>query len=242
VTASVSSVDAPVRIAEPVSPGDLEIPGTPILVAAFESPREFLEAFAAGRGPAGELAVRTRASPTPGTHVIVEITWPGLPNRVFARAFALRRWLGGHLILGFEEDETAKRDYLVRVAGGDLAGVSCRVHRRFLVRLPLTWRRFGEPTMHDGIAEDLSSGGLLIVSAQPAPPAGERVAMRVRAEAAYQEIVLTGEVRHGHMRADGRHAFGVGLKYRSNSQQRTLRALLRTFAARGLVIVDPSCD
>jgi hypothetical protein len=225
-----------------VSPSDLLIPGQPILIAAFGSAAEFLEAFAPRRGPAGELAVRTRAAPKAGTSVVLEITWPGIPNRVFARAHAQRRWLGGHLILAFADDEAPKRDYLLRVAAGDLVGVHRRLHRRFLVRLPLTWRSFGEMASNDGVAEDLSSGGLLVITAPPPPEPGTRVALRVRAEVAYQELVLTGEVRHAHVRSDGRGVFGVGLVYRSSAQQRTLRALLRTFAGRGLVIVDPGCD
>jgi hypothetical protein len=63
-----------------------------------------------------------------------------------------------------------------------------------------------------------------------------------RAEAAYQELVLTGEVRHTRARAGDRSAFGIELKYRSSAQQRTLRSLLRAFAGRGVVLVDPNCE
>src|SRR5688500_133443 len=102
---SLSSRDpAIVRLVEPVSPSELAA-GTPIIVAAFESGAYFLDAFAANRGPAGEIAVRTRASPPAGTPMVLEITWHGLPNRVFARCHALRRWPGGHLVLQLEADE-----------------------------------------------------------------------------------------------------------------------------------------
>jgi hypothetical protein len=229
-----------VRLVDPVSPSELAA-GTPILVAAFADGAAFLDAFAARRGPAGELAVQTRAAPEPGTRVVIEIAWHGLPNRVFARASALRRWLGGNLILRLDADEAPKRDYLMRVAQGDARGIFQRNHRRFVVRLPLAWRPFGELRMRDGVVEDLSSGGLMIVSHEAPPPSGDRVALRMRADAAYQELVLTGEVRHAQQREDTRWAFGVHLQYRSSSQQRTLRSLLRVFAGRGLVIVDPTC-
>lgn len=241
VSLSSSSFGA-VKLVDPVSPADVVIAGTPILIAAFATPADFLDAFAPRRGAAGELAVRTRASPPPGSPMVLEVSWHGLPNRVFVRVTAKRRWLGGHLVLALDGDEASKRDYLLRVAAGHLEGVHRRAHRRFLVRLPLTWRRFGETVMQDGFAEDLSSGGILVVSAATPPAAGDRVAMRVRAELAYQELVLTGEARHTHDRSDGRHAFGVRLQYRSNAQQRTLRSLLRAFAGRGMVIVDPSCE
>jgi len=224
-----------------VSPSELAA-GTPIIVAAFETGAYFLDAFAESRGPAGELAVRTRASPPPGTPMVLEITWHGLPNRVFARATALRRWLGGHLVLQLDPDEREKRDYLLAVARGEKRDVCMRAHRRFVVRLPLFWRRFGDVQLNEGIAEDLSSGGLLVCAQGPCPAVNERVAVRLRAEAAYQELVLTGEVRHARPRANDRFAFGVELKYRSSAQQRTLRSLLRAFAGRGVVLVDPNCE
>ncbi len=239
---SESSRDPPVvRLVEPVSPSELAA-GTPIIVAAFETGAYFLDAFAESRGPAGELAVRTRASPPPGTPMVLEITWHGLPNRVFARATALRRWLGGHLVLQLDPDEREKRDYLLAVARGEKRDVCMRAHRRFVVRLPLFWRRFGDVQLNEGIAEDLSSGGLLVCAQGPCPAVNERVAVRLRAEAAYQELVLTGEVRHARPRANDRFAFGVELKYRSSAQQRTLRSLLRAFAGRGVVLVDPNCE
>ena len=239
---SQSSRDPPVvRLVEPVSPSELAA-GVPIIVAAFETGAYFLDAFAESRGPAGELAVRTRASPPPGTPMVLEITWHGLPNRVFARAIALRRWLGGHLVLQLDPDEHEKRDYLLAVARGEKRDVCLRAHRRFVVRLPLHWRRFGDTELHDGIAEDLSAGGLLVCAHGGAPKMTERVAVRIKAEAAYQELVLTGEVRHARPRANDKCAFGVELKYRSSAQQRTLRSLLRAFAGRGVVLVDPNCQ
>jgi hypothetical protein len=165
-----------------------------------------------------------------------------LPNRVFARAIALRRWLGGHLVLQLDPDEHEKRDYLLAVASGKKLDVCMRAHRRFVVRLPLMWRRFGDVQLSEGIAEDLSSGGLLVCAHGTCPSLSERVAVRLRAEAAYQELVLTGEVRHARPRANDRFAFGIELKYRSSDQQRTLRSLLRAFAGRGVVLVDPTCE
>ena len=247
LTSSVSSLsqssrDPPVvRLVEPVSPSELA-QGVPIIVAAFETGGAFLDAFAQSRGPAGELAVRTRASPPPGTPMVLEITWHGLPNRVFARAIALRRWLGGHLVLQLDPDEREKRDYLLAVARGDKLDTCTRAHRRFVVRLPLLWRRFGDTQLYEGTAEDLSAGGLLVCAPGLAPSPNDRVAVRIRAEAAYQELVLTGEIRHTRPRANDRCAFGVELKYRSSAQQRTLRSLLRAFAGRGVVLVDPTCE
>lgn len=240
-SSSQSPVPARVRLVEPVSPAELQL-GTPILVAAFADGQQFLEAFAGERGPAGELAVPTRASPPPGTHVVLEIAWHGLPNRVFARARVQRRWFGGQLVLRLDADEAPKRDFLVRVARGTPGKIYLRRNRRFCVRLPLQWRTFGETVMRPGVAEDLSAGGLLIVGTPPLPALGQKVAVRLHADAAAQEFVLTGHVRHGRVRPPDEAAFGIQLAYRSSGEQRTLRSLLRAFAAKGVVLVDPAAD
>ncbi len=212
----------------------------PILIAAFEDGAAFLDAFAATHGPAGELAVRTRASPPTGTALVLEITWHGLPNRVFARCTVVRRWFGGNLVLRLDGDEATKRDYLVKMARGTPCAIFFRKHRRFCVRMPLEWRRFGDARLTGGIAEDLSAGGVLVV-ADGAPPAREdHVAVRLHADAAAQDLVLTGKIRHVHERASGGFAFGVMFEYRSSGEQRTLRGLLRAFAGKGVVLVDPS--
>jgi hypothetical protein len=209
----------------------------PILVAAFTDGAEFLHAYS-DRGPAGELAVHTRATPAGDTAMIVEVAWEGLPNRVFVRARVKRR-LFGRLHLRFDEDEAPKRDFLLRMARGAApATIAVRKHRRFCVRLPLEWRRFGGRDLLAGVAEDLSSGGVLIASRQTIT-VGERVAVRLRTQRE-QDMVLTGRVRHVAARDAGDRAFGVQFEYRSSGEQRALRSLLRVFAARGVVLIDPS--
>jgi hypothetical protein len=89
--------------------------------------------------------------------------------------------------------------------------------------------------MIDGLAADLSTGGLLITTRAAAPPLGEHVAMRLRTP--QQDLVVTGEVRHRRARKSD-SAFGVQFLYRSTGEQRRLRGLLRAFAARGVVILE----
>jgi hypothetical protein len=239
-TTSGSPVRHRIVLQEPLDPAALQ-GGVPILVAAFADGGAFLEALAAERGAAGELVVCTRAAPARGLAMVLEITWPGLPNHVFLRVTAHHRWFGGNLILRIDADERGKRDYLVRVAGGRAGVLHLRAHRRFCVRLPLRWRRFGDDrTLHAGVAEDLSSGGVLIACRAPSPVPGDRVVVRLHAEDIAQELVLTGVVVHRTRRGSGDWAFGVRFEYRSGREQRTLRSLLRVFGSRGVVLVDPS--
>ncbi|MCU1278950.1 MAG: hypothetical protein JWM53_2496, partial [bacterium] len=103
------------------------------------------------------------------------------------------------------------------------------------VRLPLSWRPFGSILMLEGVAADLSAGGVLVTSQALAPPVGEKVAIRLRTP--QQDLVVTGVVRHSRARASD-SAFGVQFLYRSTGEQRRLRGLLRAFAARGVVMLE----
>lgn len=227
-----------VALEDPRRAADELAGSVPILVAAFADGATFLRAYS-DRGPAGQISVRTRALPGEDTPIIVEVTWSGLPNRVFLRAHAHRRMFG-RLLLRFDADETHKRDFLLRMARGAAPqSIAVRKHRRFCVRLPLEWRRFGGRDLLAGVAEDLSAGGVLITSTWQTIAVGDRVAVRLRTQKE-QDLVVTGRVRHVATRDAGERSFGVQFEYRSSGEQRALRSLLRVFAARGVVLIDPS--
>jgi hypothetical protein len=217
---------------DPVDPAE-NLHGTRILVAAFDSPQAFLDAYTQ-TGPAGELAVVTRARPPHGREVVLEVTWPGLPNRVYLRARVFRRRLG--LLARLHRDDAGARDFLVQMAAGDDVHWHRRRDRRYCVRLMVVWRGFGSTTPLGGIVEDVSAGGMMISSPYPAPPVGEKVALRVRATAAGQDLIMTGIVRHRRVRTID-ETFGVEFEYRSSGEQRRLRRLLRVFEATGVVIL-----
>jgi hypothetical protein len=139
-----------VRFGSPFEPADLD--GTiPILQLAFADGMEFIDALAEGRGPAGELFVNTRALPPKGMQLVVELCWPRLPNRVYLRVESRERLPDGRLVLRIHKGEAIKRDFLVSVACGTSENLSQRRHRRYCVRLPLEWRRFGTREMRNGI-------------------------------------------------------------------------------------------
>ena len=235
ISSSASSSSLPRRrisLQDPIDPAELR--GTPILTCAFPDGASFLDAFDAERG-AGELAVVTRAQLPSRAAVVLEILWPALPNRIYVRALVSRRRLG--LIARFDPDEARARDFLLRAASGLAAEFHKRAHRRYCVRMPVFWRRFGETQRWAGTAEDVSAGGVLIATPNPPPARGERVGIRLMAPAASQDLVLTGRVMHSRPRAEG-CAFGVQFEYRESGEQRSLRRLLRVFAARGVVILD----
>ena len=225
-----SSLRGRISLQDPIDPAE-RLEGTPIVVAAFSSGAEFLAHYS-DDGPAGELALVTRARPRARAELVIEVSWPGLPNPVFVRAKVSRRRLG--VVARLHEDETAARDFLLHMARGDALVYHLRKQRRYCVRLPLAWRPFGATTMIEGIAADVSTGGVLVTTRAAPPPVGEQVALRLRTP--QQDLVVTGEVRHSRVRKSD-SAFGVKFLYRSTGEQRRLRGLLRAFGARGVVIL-----
>jgi hypothetical protein len=229
-SSATSSLKSMLQLHDPIDP-TAQLHGTPIVLAAFNGPEEFLSAYG-NDGPAGELLLVTRARPA-RADLVLEITWPGLPNAVFLRARATKRRMG--LVARLHPDEAATRDFLLRVARSGALELHRRRHRRYCVRFPLGWRRFGSTTMLDGIAHDLSAGGMLVTTTATPPPVAEGVALRLRTTAL--DLVVTGTVRHGRARKDD-FAFGVQFASRGSGEQQGLRRLLRAFAARGVVILD----
>lgn len=235
-TQSTIEFDRPdsVRFREPSQLADLE-GAVPILGVAFDDGMSFVDALVEGRGPAGELLVDTRARPPRGTELIAEIRWPALPNRVYLRAVAHGRTRDGMLILRIDPDEEIKRDFLVHAACGTMHLTHRRRYRRYCVRLPLEWRRFGTRVMRNGLAEDISSGGMLIVTADNDAAVGDEIVIRIQGKA---DLVLTGRAQHVQRRTGvGEMAVGVKFDYRDSGQARTLRQILRTCSARGVMLV-----
>jgi hypothetical protein len=225
-----------IRFGDPKS-GDLLRSGTPILGLSFRDGEDFIDCLVEGRGQTGELLVQTKAAPPPGTIMVAEIRWPDLPNRVYVRVEARGRTRDGRLVLRINSDESAKRDFLVRVACGTAGETHVRRFRRYCVRVPVEWRTFGTQGMQLGLAEDLSVGGMLIDAKRAAVGVGDSLVVRV--PVLDSDIVVTGLVQHvQRRRLAGTLLIGCQFEQRQSGEQRTLRRLLRTCASRGVLLVD----
>jgi PilZ domain len=220
------------RLQDPADPTDLRSV-TPILTATFYDGEEFLHAFHSHHERT--LAIVTRAQPRPGSWAVVEIDWRGLPNPVFVRARLYPRRFG--VLARLHPDEKSAAEFLIDVARGQHPDYHLRAHRRYCVRLPAWWRRFGSTDRQPGIAEDLSTGGMLLSTLAPPPPIGERVGVRLLIPSAQTDLVITGKVAHARARSRD-SAFGLQFALRGSGEQRTLRRILRAFAARGVVTLE----
>jgi hypothetical protein len=202
----------------------------PLVVAAFANGDEFLAAYDVNRG---DLVVRTRAELGKNAPVVAEIGWPQLASRVPVRAHARRRWFRHDLALRVIDEDRPKVEFLERVALGYIPVPASRRHLRYCVRLPIKWRRFGGSELCDGFAEDLSAGGVLLVTRVSDVTAGDCVAIRLWPEPHATDLVVTGEVRRMERRNDGRLVLGVAFDYRESAEHRSLRGLLRSYSAHG---------
>lgn len=208
------------------------------MVAAFSTGSRFLRAVTRDAFGMG-VAIPTRANLPVDSEVVLEIMWPELPNRVYVHGRVGERRDDGCLIIGTDAAESNKMRFLINAAGGAGMEIHPRKKRRYCVRLPVQWRPFGSRRMRPGVVEDLSVGGMLIVTPVDTVEPGERLVVRLVADTAGHELVVTGVVRHVTERASGRRAIGVMFELRASGELRELRRLLRVFGDKGLVLLAP---
>jgi Tfp pilus assembly protein PilZ len=207
-----------------------------ILFATFASPSEFLDRLERGGGP-GTLRVKTKARYDDGEDVILEIGFPGLPNRILTRATAV----GGDKAsddqsFHFGAGEDDKRDFLVAVAAGRATASWKRKHRRFPMRLPARFVVDGNedqelPLRGDAETEDMGSGGVSLKTSRSLPD-GARVTIVLDPLDGSPEIEFEGKVVWN--RQD-EAVSGVGVQFDrlAGEDMKRLRRMIRDVKLRG---------
>jgi len=139
-----------------------------ILFARFTSAEDFLKHY----DPVlewGGIVVPTKAAVAPSTPVVVEVAFPGLPNRVLVRGLVVDRdEERGGLVVKLANSELQKRDFLVSAARGDVGLAWRRRHRRFPLRLRAGFREAEQAGTAPAEAqtEDLSGSGIFLRTPQ----------------------------------------------------------------------------
>ncbi len=187
-----------------------------ILFATFQSREEFLERLQGGgkgvdgAGAAADegaspavgdersvLTIETKAEYDDCEEMILEIGFPGLPNRILVRAEALGPDGAGGQQFRILADDADKRDFLVAVADGTATASWKRKHRRFPIRLPARFVVEGQeesvPLRGDAEIEDLGSGGVALKTARSLPD-GARVTIVLDPLDGSPEIEFDGHV------------------------------------------------
>jgi Tfp pilus assembly protein PilZ len=207
-----------------------------ILFATFDSPDDFLQRLEVAKG-AATLHVRTKARYDEGEQVILEIGYPGLPNRILTRATALEPRKGkkadGEQSFKLDKGEEHKRDFLIAVAAGRATASWKRRHRRFPMRMAARFVVEGEdvPLRGDAETEDMGSGGVSLRTSRTLPD-GAKVTIVLEPGDGSEPIEFSGRVVWN--RNDD-SVTGVGVQFESlgGDQMRRLRKMIRDVKLRG---------
>ena len=211
-----------------------------ILFAAFKSADDFLGRLEVSRDAGnGLISVPTRARYRMGEPVILEIAFPGLPNRVLIRANARDAQEpkpADDATFEVASGEEHKRDFLVAVAAGRANASWLRKHRRFPVRLPARFVADGEnvPLRGDAETEDLGSGGLFLKTTRSLPE-GTRVTVVLDPCDGSAEMEFSGRVVYTRGE-DGNTGIGVQFDRLTTDDNKRLRRLIRDVKLRGKVV------
>ncbi len=164
--------------------------------------------------------------------MVLEIHFPGLPNRIIART-NFRKAKGQSAVFEFQAGEEHKRDFLVAVASGRASASWQRKNRRFPLRLPARFVIDGEeqPLRGDAETEDVNSRGVFLKTARSLPE-GARVTIILDPCDGSAEMEFTGRVVYS--RKDN-PSDGIGVQFdKLNSDDtKRLRRIIRDVKLRG---------
>ena len=198
-----------------------------LVTLVYASADEFLDSYDDRDG--GTISVRTRTDGAIGERLLVEISFPGLPNRALLRAMVTSINFEHGLRFVIDEADASTRDFLLSIARGDnMVVAASRDHTRFPTTLRARWSLTGDrPHQEATVVEDLSAGGAFVQASQP-PNVGDEIDLTIEVPVgpALETSGHVAWVRHG--KSPG---FGVDFDALVGDSGRRLRALLRRASA-----------
>lgn len=205
-----------------------------LVTVAFDSSDDFLAHYSDAY-PHGAVFCRTRARLSLREQVMVEVSFPELPNRALLRGSAVSLRESHGAWVRFEQDDQATAEFVVRCARGEISPETVeRTHRRFPATLPVDCR-IDEIDASDRLVSrthDLGAGGAFIVSRRP-PPVGTRVSLTIGPDdTSGHRFSIDGRVAW--IRRDTTaHGFGVRFDLKGDHDTARLRVMLRRAAETG---------
>jgi Tfp pilus assembly protein PilZ len=199
-----------------------------LLTVPFRSSEEFLS-HVRDTVSGGHLFVRTRTELSEGETVVMEISFPGLPNRALVRGIAGPPRHAKGTWMRFHPSDASTRAFLIETAAGE-AGETPTVYRscpRFPAELPVECR-----IARPGVANeerlmtttvDVGAGGVFLRASEP-PPVGSGVALAIETSAGGRDRLEID----GHVAWTGGHAGGPGFGVRFENKTRLDAKALRT--------------
>jgi Tfp pilus assembly protein PilZ len=191
-----------------------------LVTLAFPSSAAFLSAY-----DDDVLTVKTRTDAALGEQLLVELSFPGLPNRALVRGV-----VDGLLIdeeglrVRLSDEDASTRDFMLGIARGNLKVGTHRDHKRFPAALDVQYVADGGAEQ-TAVIDDLGAGGTFVLTPTP-PSAGAKVALTIKAPDG-RVILATGLVAWVKTGPAAGAGFGVDFDPIEGEDGRRLRALLR---------------
>lgn len=200
-----------------------------ILYATYASPEEFLRGLH-NDGDETFLAVSTKAEYAKNEKTILEIGFPGLPNRILVQASAVaspveddeRKWF---LI---SDEEGLQMDFLIAIAAGKADASVQRRHRRFPMRMEARVKVEGESEKDSMSAQtaDMATGGVALET-DSALPDGTHVTVVLNPGDGSEEIEIGGTVMWNREGEFQTNEVGIQFEKSSTEDMKRLRQLIR---------------
>jgi len=198
-----------------------------ILKTRFRNKSEFLEAYNEDLPNGGLFCPTTRALQEDDP-VVVELHFPGLPNKMMMRgqvvwwrsALPRLRVRAGAMVT-FLEEEREKRDFILKLAEGGNSEAIKRRHPRIPVEMDVRWRTSESPSFKQGRLRDISIGGALLVTEDQLSPEDE-VVIELTTPGGASPIPIAGKVTY-----NTEMGVGVRFQYRDGGGSQRLREVVR---------------
>ncbi|MBT8493045.1 MAG: PilZ domain-containing protein [Deltaproteobacteria bacterium] len=198
----------------------------------YTSAADFLSAYSTTNGKPSLFYRTKRDDLTPGTSVLAEVNYDGLPNHLLLRCVIGEARADRGFTLWPAPLDRGTLQFAVQFATGEIEIKTTypRSGDRFPTTLPVDCRVEGKnPIWMASQTEDLSTGGVFIRSRQT-PAIGSRVRLVIGPSKDGERFLVYGKVAWS--RSGG---FGVRFSTRGHTDARRLRTHLRRSAQAGKV-------
>jgi hypothetical protein len=213
-----------------------------ILTLAFYSPRQFLAHYRSRPGHRVIFAA-TRANLIGREPVLMDIGFPGLPNRELVRGTVRELASNQGAWVAVDTADAASADFLAQVARGEVSALPTvnRASSRFPLELPVDCR-LEIPSRQSSVERlvsrtaDVSAGGAFIRALAPPPPVGTRVVVSLSStdKTKLRPLTINGDVAWVR-NTPGDRGFGVRFDDKKQADVRMLRNALRRATESGNV-------
>ena len=204
-----------------------------LLTLTFHSAEKFLRHYSE-QYEMGALFYRTKSEVEAGEEVLLEIAFPGLPNRALVRGEVLGPKEDG-IWIAFHRNDGSTRDFLVKLARGEveITDRSPRAHSRFPADVPVSYKdRAGSGDMRHARAIDLAAASAFVRTDEPPEPGTQLELVLGPLGDEAETFTVHGEVTK--LRNDDDPGFAVHFDAQAADGPR-LRRLLRTASETGRV-------